>query len=213
MSDLNRLLHQNQDWSAAMRARDPEFFARLAKGQNPDFLWIGCADSRVSATLLTGMPSGSLFVHRNVANVVAPGDVNALSVIQFAVEQLKVQHIIVCGHYGCGGVQAACGHDLKGMLAEWLCHVEEVYEAHSMELEALPAGEVRENRLCELNVQAQVAHVCRTRVVQNAWRSGQSLEVHGWVYSVKDGLLNPLGEPIRHARQKPHILGSDPTGS
>jgi carbonic anhydrase len=191
-----RLLHdlfaQNRAWAQAMRDRDENFFNRLAKQQRPEFLWIGCSDSRVPANEIVGLLPGDIFVHRNVANVVVHSDLNCLSVIQFAVEVLGVRHIIVCGHYRCGGVQAALRGERHGLVDNWLGHVRDVAKQHRTRLEELPDGK-RLDRLCELNVLEQVVNVCRTTPVTDAWDAGRPLAVHGWIYDVADGLLRDLG--------------------
>jgi carbonic anhydrase len=187
------LLEQNRAWAAAKVERDPDFFRRLTEQQAPRFLWIGCADSRVPANEIVGLPPGEMFVHRNIANVVVHADLNCLSTIQYAVEVLKVEHIIVCGHYGCGGVLASLDDLRMGLCDNWLRHVQDVRRKHHAELQGLPSHAQRLDRLCELNVLEQVANVCETTVVRDAWERGQPLSVHGWVYSVADGLLRSLG--------------------
>lgn len=172
--------------------RDPEFFSRLAAQQKPHYLWIGCSDSRVPANQIVGLLPGELFVHRNVANLVIHTDVNCLSVIQFAVDVLKVEHIIVGGHYGCGGVKAAMEGSRLGLVDNWLRHVQETVEKYEAELSTLTDAEERLNRLCELNVVEQVRNVCRTTIVQDAWERGQSLSIHGWIYGLQNGLLHDL---------------------
>lgn len=196
MRTLSHLFANNRAWSARMQASDPEFFRRLSLQQRPDYLWIGCADSRVPANEIVGLPPGELFVHRNIANVVVHTDLNCLSVIQFAVEVLRVRHIIVCGHYGCGGVRAALCGDRVGLADNWLRHVRDVRDKHRMALAALPTQEAQAQRLCELNVVAQALNVCQTSVVQDAWAKGQELAVHGWVYSLEDGLLRDLNTTV-----------------
>ena len=196
MKDLKRLLDQNRQWAKAITASDPDFFHTLAKQQSPDFLWIGCSDSRVPATQLVGMVPGEMFVHRNVANVVVHTDFNCLSVIQYAVEGLKVDHIIVCGHHGCGGVQAAMNDLQFSLIDNWLRHVQDVIRDHEPELMQIRDESQRLNRLCELNVVEQVMNVAQTTIVQAAWRRGQELAVHGWVYGLEDGLLRDLGVSI-----------------
>jgi carbonic anhydrase len=191
MKELTDLLENNRAWSENIRARDPNFFQNLAKQQTPRYLWIGCSDSRVPATQLVGLVPGEMFVHRNVANVVVHTDFNCLSVIQFAVEVLKVAHIIVCGHYGCGGVQAAMQNLKLGLIDNWLRHVQDVIHAHQAEISTLDEASVLD-RVCELNVVQQVLNVSRTTIVQNAWDSGQELTVHGWIYGLGDGLLREL---------------------
>jgi carbonic anhydrase len=193
MKDLKRLLDQNKAWAESIKASDPEFFPNLAKQQSPTFLWIGCADSRVPATQLVGMMPGEMFVHRNVANVVVHTDFNCLSVIQYAVDVLKVEHIIVCGHHGCGGVKAAMDNLQFGLIDNWLRHVQDVLHEHKAELAKIDDEQKCLDRLCELNVIAQVLNVGRTTIVQNAWERGQELVVHGWIYDLEDGLLRDLG--------------------
>ena len=179
--------------------KDPDFFKRLVGQQSPEYLWIGCSDSRVPANEIVGMAPGELFVHRNVANQVIQTDFNCLSVIQFAIEALKVRHILVVGHYGCGGVQAAYENGDNGQLDNWLRNIKEVQSRHFDELEAVADKGERLQRLCELNVKAQVANVCHTNIVQNAWQRGQSLSVHGWIYSLEDGLLKDLDCTVESA--------------
>jgi carbonic anhydrase len=192
---LSHLFANNRAWAAQVTRRDPEFFARLARQQAPEYLWIGCADSRVPANEIVGLAPGDLFVHRNVANVVVHTDLNCLSVIQYAVDVLNVRHIIVCGHYGCGGIRAALEPRPHGLIDNWLRHVEDVRHKYDAELAAAPA-EVVPDRLCELNVVEQVRNVCRTTIVQDAWGRGQRLSVHGWIYALEDGLLRDLGLTI-----------------
>lgn len=192
MKDLKELLDNNRAWAEGIKARDPEFFQKLAQQQNPRYLWIGCSDSRVPSTQLVGLPPGEMFVHRNVANVVVHTDVNCLSVLQFAVDVLKVDHVIVCGHYGCGGVQAAMDNLQLGLIDNWLRHVQDVMHNHAPLLANITDAEQRLNRVCELNVIEQVLNVSRTTIVQNAWARGQELAVHGWIYGVENGLLRDL---------------------
>jgi carbonic anhydrase len=199
MKDLKHLLDQNKAWAESIRASDPDFFPTLAKQQTPTYLWIGCSDSRVPATQLVGMMPGEMFVHRNVANVVVHTDFNCLSVMQFAVDVLKVGHIIVCGHHGCGGVKAAMDNLQFGLIDNWLRHVQDVLHEHKAELVTIADEEKRLDRLCELNVVAQVMNVGRTTIVQNAWERGQELVVHGWIYDLQDGLLRDLGVSIDRA--------------
>ncbi|MCL4210369.1 MAG: carbonate dehydratase [Phycisphaeraceae bacterium] len=189
---LANLFENNRRWAAARTQQDPGFFARLAAQQAPRYLWIGCADSRVPANEIVGLDPGELFVHRNVANVVSHTDLNCLAVLQYAVEVLKVEHIIVCGHYGCGGVAAALMPNQLGLIDNWLRLVRDVRMRHVDELDAIEPFEVRVNRLCELNVRAQLARVSQTTIVQNAWARGQSLAIHGWIYDIRDGLLKDL---------------------
>ena len=188
-----------------MTRQDPEFFTRLSNQQAPTYLWIGCADSRVPANEIVGLAPGELFVHRNVANVVVHADLNCLSVLQFAVEALKVRHVIVCGHYGCGGVRAALRDDRLGLVDNWLRHVQDVRWKHQTELDLLPTEEKRHDRLCELNVVEQVVNVSQTTIVRDAWARGQSLDVHGWIYDLHDGLLRDLGVSVNSS---PAVGGS-----
>jgi len=193
MAALDAILAGNRRWAAGVRKNDPQFFARLAAQQSPRYLWIGCADSRVPATEICGLAPGEIFVHRNVANVVVHTDLNCLSVLQYAVQVLKVEQVIVCGHLGCGGVRAALRGDRLGLIDNWLQHVRDVALAHEARLAALPDENARWEMLCKLNVAEQVRNVTRTTVVEHAWRSGQKLSVHGVVYGIEDGLLQDLG--------------------
>lgn len=199
MKDLKRLLEQNKAWAETIKADDPEFFPNLAKQQTPTFLWIGCSDSRVPATQLVGMVPGEMFVHRNVANVVVHTDFNCLSVMQYAVDVLKVDHIIVCGHHGCGGVKAAMDNLQLGLIDNWLRHVQDVLHTHEQSLAKIEDEVKRVDRLCELNVIEQVLNVSRTTIVQSAWQRGQELAIHGWIYGLEDGLLRDLGISIDNA--------------
>ena len=199
MKDLQRLLDQNRAWAEDIKASDPDFFQALAKQQTPRFLWIGCADSRVPSTQLAGLKPGEMFVHRNVANLVVHTDFNCLSVMQYAVDVLKVEHIIVCGHDGCGGVKAAMGNLRFGLIDNWLRHVQDVVHEHEEELAKIEDDDKRLDRLCELNVIEQVRNVGRTTIVQSAWQRGQELVVHGWIYGLQDGLLRDLGVTIDNA--------------
>lgn len=199
MKDLQRLLDQNRAWAEDIKASDPDFFQALAKQQTPRFLWIGCADSRVPSTQLAGMKPGEMFVHRNVANVVVHTDFNCLSVMQYAVDVLKVDHIIVCGHDGCGGVKAAMNNLQLGLIDNWLRHVQDVYHEHEEQLAKISDENERLDRLCALNVIEQVRNVGRTTIVQSAWQRGQELAVHGWIYGLQDGLLRDLGVSIDNA--------------
>ena len=189
---LSDLLANNRAWAGRQTEHDPRFFERLCALQAPDYLWIGCADSRVPANEIVGLAPGELFVHRNVANVVAPDDTNCVAVLQYAVEALAIKHVIVCGHYGCGGVEAALGGPLNGPIERWLQHVRDVRTAHATELDRLSDPDDRWRRLCELNVMAQVQAVGRVPAVREAWRRGQALAVHGWIYDLRDGLLRDL---------------------
>ncbi len=201
MRELNTLFEQNAKWSENVRANDASFFERLSLQQAPEYLWIGCADSRVPANQIIGLDPGEVFVHRNVANLVVHTDLNCLSVIQYAVDVLRVKHIIVCGHYNCGGVDAAIRKPELGLIENWLRHIEDVYAKHHAILDPLPNHDAKLRRLCELNVIEQVVNVCRTTIVRGAWRRGQSLSVHGWVYGLEDGLLRDLEMGISAADQ------------
>lgn len=194
--DLDHLLHQNRQWSELIRRQDPQFFQKLALQQAPQYLWIGCSDSRVPANDIVGLMPGELFVHRNIANVVIHTDLNCLSVIQFAVELLHVRHVIVCGHYGCSGVRAALRRDRVGLADNWLRHVQDVRQKHEVRVLAAPDEEHQHNRLCECNVIEQVKNVCQTSCVQDAWADGQPLSVHGWIYGLRDGLIRDLKTTI-----------------
>jgi carbonic anhydrase len=193
MKALDHLFTNNRAWASEMTRHDPEFFSRLSQQQAPQYLWIGCSDSRVPANQIVGLPPGQMFVHRNVANVVVHADLNCLATMQFAVETLRVRHIIVCGHYGCGGVLAALRDDRLGLVDNWLRHVQDVRQKHRVQLDALRSEPDQHHRLCELNVTEQVVNVSRTTVVRDAWRTGRQLAVHGWIYDVGDGLLRDLG--------------------
>ena len=200
-----QLLENNRRWSERMTAQDPEFFRKLSRQQTPKYLWIGCSDSRVPANEIVGLMPGEVFVHRNVANVVVHTDFSCLSVLQYAVEVLRVEHIIVCGHYGCGGVIAAMGHGSLGLIDNWLRHIKDVYQRHAAELDAIDDREQRGRRLCELNVAEQAANVCYTTIVQNAWHHGQPLSVHGFIYGLADGILRDLGFRVAAAGDVPSI--------
>jgi carbonic anhydrase len=191
MRTLDDLLANNRAWAANITAQDPDFFEILSKQQAPQYLWIGCSDSRVPANQIIGVSPGELFVHRNVANVVVHTDLNCLSVMQYAVDVLEVKHLIVCGHYGCGGVQAALNNSRLGLIDNWLRHVQDVRQKHLALLAGIDATE-RSNKLCELNVIEQVVNVCQTTIVQNAWERGQELAVHGWIYGLSNGLIRDL---------------------
>jgi carbonic anhydrase len=192
MRALRHLFDNNRNWAAEMTRQDPDFFSRLARIQTPQYVWIGCSDSRVPANQIVGLAPGEMFVHRNVANVVVHADLNCLSVLQFAIEVLRVRHVIVCGHYGCGGVLAALRDEKFGLVDNWLRHVQDVKAKHKAGLDALPTEAERHARLCELNVMEQVVNVSRTTAVRDAWARGQELAVHGWVYDIRDGLLRDL---------------------
>ncbi|MFT4198138.1 MAG: carbonate dehydratase [Pseudoxanthomonas sp.] len=199
MPDLKKLLANNREWSARVRREDPEFFSRLVKQQTPEYLWIGCSDSRVPANQIVDLAPGEVFVHRNVANVVVHTDLNCLSAIQFAVDVLKVRHILVVGHYGCGGVRASLTQERLGLADNWIRHVTDVADLHRDCLHRAGGLDLQHARLCELNVLEQVVNVCRTTVVQDAWGRGQPLVVHGWVYSLRDGQVHTLGMDIDRA--------------
>jgi carbonic anhydrase len=203
VSLIDDCFEANRRWAKAVVEQDPQFFKRLEAIQNPDLLWIGCSDSRVPANTIIGRAPGEVFVHRNVANLVEHTDVNCLSVLQYAVDVLKVKHVIVTGHYGCGGIRAAMQAQPLGMVDNWLRHVRDVHLWNREELNAIADPEKRANRLVELNVEVQVANVCHTTIVQDAWRRGQKLSVHGWIYSLSDGLLRDLGMHIAAIDQIP----------
>ena len=192
MRALARLFENNRNWARRLTDRDPQFFQRLSQQQSPRYLWIGCSDSRVPANEIVGLLPGELFVHRNVANVVVHSDLNCLSVLQYAIDVLKVEHVIVCGHYGCGGVRAAYANASFGLIDNWLRHVQDVRDRHAAAFDGLGDEESAVARLCELNVIEQVRDVCQTTIVQDAWTRGQALTVHGWIYDLHDGLLRDL---------------------
>ncbi|MBU1294014.1 MAG: carbonate dehydratase [Gammaproteobacteria bacterium] len=200
-SHLDDLFNKNREWAAKVTAEDPEFFSTLSKQQQPEYLWIGCADSRVPANQIVDLLPGEVFVHRNIANVVVHTDLNCLSVIQFAVDVLKVKHIMVVGHYGCGGIKAAMGTEEHGMIDNWLRHIKDVYRLHRGELDAIEDEHTRFDRMCELNVVEQVANVCQSSIVQNAWKIGQELHVHGWCYSIEDGHITDLKRTVSSAQE------------
>lgn len=201
---LTQLLDANRKWSSEVNQEDPEFFGRLAAQQKPKYLWIGCADSRVPANTICGLEPGEVFVHRNVANMVVHTDLNCLSVVQYAVEVLQVTDVIVCGHYGCGGVAGALGNQPLGLIDNWLYNIKDVYLRHQEELETIDPAQ-RVNRLCELNVKSQVHNLCYTTIVQDAWARGQNLTVHGWIYGLGDGLLKDLSVSKNASDQLPPI--------
>ncbi|MGJ8633197.1 MAG: carbonate dehydratase [Luteolibacter sp.] len=195
MEEIDRLIENNARWAAKMRESDPEFFERLAQQQTPKYLWIGCSDSRVPANQITGLPPGEVFVHRNVANVVQETDFNVLAVLQYAVDVLKVTDIIVCGHYGCGGVEAALDNFRHGLIDNWLSPIRALTRGHREELATL-SHDAKLDRLCELNVLSQSRHVARTTIVEDAWLRGQKICIHGWIYRLDQGILTPLRDPI-----------------
>ena len=205
MRTLSHLFDNNKAWSGRIRQQDPEFFSRLSQQQSPGYLWIGCSDSRVPANQIVGLIPGELFVHRNIANLIVHTDLNCLSVMQFAVDVLQVRHVIVCGHYGCSGVRAALRGDRIGLSDNWLRHLQDVREKHQRRLAAAPDEAAACDRLCELNVIEQVANVCQTTIARDAWARGQQLTVHGWVYSLQDGLLRDLKTTVIQPEEAPAV--------
>ncbi len=202
MSKLDDLFIKNREWAESITREQPDFFETLSKQQKPDYLWIGCADSRVPANEIVNLMPGEVFVHRNIANVVVHSDLNCLSVIQFAVDVLKVKHIMVVGHYGCGGIHAALGTEEHGLIDNWLRHIKDVYRFHKEELDAETDEKRKFDLLCELNVIEQVTNVCQTSIVQNAWRRGQELHVHGWVYGIDNGLIKDLDVTVSSEKNR-----------
>ena len=192
MRVLRELFDRNKIWAAKVTEANPDFFQDLAQEQKPQYLWIGCSDSRVPANEIVNLPPGRIFVHRNIANVVVHTDLNCLSVIQYAVEILQIKHIIVCGHYGCGGIQAAFDQKAHGLIDNWLRHIKDVYRYHQQKVDALPTMKEKVDLLCELNVMEQVSNICHTTIIQKAWQAGQELAVHGWIYNIEDGILRDL---------------------
>ena len=195
MKTLKHLFENNRVWATSIIEKAPDFFTRLSKQQAPEYLWIGCSDSRVPANQITNLQPGEVFVHRNIANVVVHTDLNCLSVLQYAVEVLKVKHIIVCGHYGCGGVKAALENHEHGLIDNWLRHIKDVVRFHKSEFAGL-SQEEKLDLLCELNVKEQVINICNTTIVQNAWKQGRDLSVHGWIYSIENGILKDLDSGV-----------------
>ena len=208
MKLLNHLFVQNQQWADRIKAEDPHFFEKLSAQQAPEYLWIGCSDSRVPANELLGLLPGDVFVHRNVANLVIHTDFNCLSVIQYAIDVLKVKHIIVCGHYRCGGVIAAMGNSEQGLIDNWLRNIKDIRFKYCEQIEAMSSLEEQQDFMCELNVLEQVANVCYTTIVQNACKRGQELAVHGWIYGLQDGLLRDLGVTVSALDQVPDVYRS-----
>ncbi len=206
MSKLQHLMDKNRKWAERVKKEDPEFFAQLSKQQNPEYLWIGCADSRVSADAIVDLMPGEIFVHRNVANLVIHTDLNCLSVIQYAVEALKVKHIIVCGHYGCGGIKATLENSRLGLIDNWLCHIHDLIRKHKEYFDREKDEKRRFERLCELNVIEQVANICQTTIVSEAWRREQDLSVHGLIYSLKNGIIHDLGASVSFNQPHEKIL-------
>ncbi len=201
MRSLTNLIERNRAWAEKITSREPDFFKKLSEQQAPEYFWIGCSDSRVSANEIVNLPPGEMFVHRNVANVVVHTDLNCLSATQYAVEALKVKHIIVCGHYGCGGVKAALQNQKLGLIDNWLRHVQDVIREHAALLAEISEESDRIDKLCELNIIEQVYSVCQTTVVQSAWERGQELTVHGWVYALTDGLVRDLNIHITNQEE------------
>src|SRR5450432_1482145 len=209
MTPIDKLLRDNKAWATGVKAEDPEYFERLSHLQNPEFLWIGCSDSRVPADKITGTQPGEIFVHRNIANMVVHTDVNLLSVLDYAVNHLNVRHVIVCGHYGCGGIKAAMtNHDYKYVLNMWLRNIKDVYRLHREELLAITDEEDRTDRLVELNVMEQVMHLAKTSIIQRAWKNEQRPQLHGWVYGLKDGLIKPVFQ-MNHNSHIDDLYGYD----
>jgi carbonic anhydrase len=205
LSTIKSIFERNRAWSAQINEQFPDFFEQLSKQQSPDYLWIGCSDSRVPANQIMALPPGEVFVHRNIANVVVHTDLNCLSVIQYAVEVLKVKHIIVCGHYGCGGVKAAMGDGQHGLIDNWLRHIKDVERFHMDELEGI-CGEDKIDRMCELNVVEQVRNVCNTTVVKRAWRNGEELTIHGWIFNISNGVLKSLTDSINSREKQLEVI-------
>ncbi len=201
MNSIEHLFEKNREWSERICAEDPQFFDRLAKIQSPEYLWIGCSDSRVPANQITGLLPGEVFVHRNIANQVVHSDLNCLSVLQFAVDVLRVKHVLVVGHYGCGGVKAAHDNLRLGLVDNWLRHIQDVKQKHDVTLDAIADDRKRVDRLCELNVIEQVLNVCHTTVLQEAWNRGQQITVHGWIFGLDDGIIRDLKVSIANQRQ------------
>ncbi len=201
MKPLDNLFEKNRNWAESVKSSDPRFFEKLAAQQSPEYLWIGCSDSRVPANQIVGLMPGEIFVHRNVANMVVHTDFNCLTVLQYAIDVLKVKHVMVVGHYGCGGIDAAYENADNGLIDNWLRNIKDVQHRYRERLEAIEDREARLNLLCELNVMTQVSNVCHTTIVQNAWQRGQKLAIHGWVYSLEDGLLKDLDCTVDRAEQ------------
>lgn len=213
MDDELKLFENNRLWAEKIKQEDPEFFSRLSKQQTPEYFWIGCADSRVPSNQILNLDPGEVFVHRNIANVVVHSDLNCLSVMQFAVEVLKVKHIIVTGHYGCGGIMTAMKNTQHGLIDNWLRHIKDVYRKHQQEVDSFASEKERVNRLCELNVMEQATNVAKTTIVQNAWKNGHELDVRGYCYSIEDGLLRDLGVCFTSAEQLHPIDRMEPLPS
>lgn len=209
MKKISSLFENNRNWAKDIKKQHPGFFEELSKDQHPEYLWIGCSDSRVPANEIVGLAPGDLFVHRNVANLVVHSDVNCQAVIQYAVEALKVKHIIVCGHYGCGGVKASMQQQGLGLIDNWVLHIKDTYKHFRDEITAITNKDEQTDRLCELNVHVQVMNVCQTPFVQKAWKEGQELSVHGWIYNLKDGLLKDLGLRISSSNEMAATFKTD----
>lgn len=205
MSRLNLLFEKNKAWAKQIKSSDSTFFEKLSKQQSPEYLWIGCSDSRVPANDIVGLLPGELFVHRNVANMVIHTDFNCLSVLQYSIDVLKVKHIMVVGHYGCGGIMAALENKTLGLIDNWLRNIKDIYSRYQPKFEHLKTSRERADLLCELNVMEQVAHVCQTNILQNAWKNGQEITVHGWIYSIQDGILRDLNVSTSSIEQIPQI--------
>jgi carbonic anhydrase len=204
MRVLKKLFDQNKNWAHQIKKEKPEFFRNLSKQQKPQYLWIGCSDSRVPANQIVDVLPGEIFVHRNIANLVVHTEMNCLSVIQYAVDVLQVKHIIICGHYGCGGIKAALENKEHGLIDNWLLHIKDIYRCYQQKIDILDTEEKKVNLLCELNVIRQVENVCHTTIVQNAWRNGQELAVHGWIYSIADGILQDMDVCITNLDELSH---------
>jgi len=198
---LKDLLEKNKQWATKLKTSNPEFFTNLSARQTPKYLWIGCSDSRVPANQIVDLPAGDVFVHRNIANLVIHSDLNCLSVIQYAVEVLKIKHIIVCGHYGCGGIKASLDNQEHGLIDNWLRHIKDIYRMHEAKFKTLKTKKEKNDLLCELNIIEQVGNICHTTIVQSAWKAGQELAVHGWIYSLEDGILKDLDVCITNANE------------
>lgn len=209
MDAYKRLLKNNKEWASAQVENDPEYFTRLIKLQSPEILWIGCSDSRVPADRITGTHPGEIFVHRNISNLVVPTDLNLLSVLQFAVEILKVRHVIVCGHHNCGGISAAMTNKSYGLMDQWLWNIKNVYRIHRDEIDAQPTHEEKHNLLTRLNVKEQVMNLAKTSIIQNAWKRDQIPHLHGWVYDLRDGIINPVFEMMAGSSLDPIYEISD----
>jgi carbonic anhydrase len=206
MSEIETILANNREWSEKMSKQESDYFPKLASQHSPDFLWIGCSDSRVPANEVVGLLPGELFVHRNVANIVYSSDLNCLSVVEYAVDVLLVKHIIVCGHYGCGGVKAALGRQSHGLIDNWLIKIKDIYARHREDIDSLKSETKKVDRMCELNVVEQVKTLTHTTIIQDAWRRGQALALHGWIYGLENGLIHDLGVRVDGADQVPEAF-------